>query len=62
MSLAACSAEQVWIGLDWICLATTHVLQDILAVLHKWGSLIAACDLQAKCGGVVKLKISLVAN
>ena len=26
----------VWIGLDWICLTTTHVLQDILAVLHKW--------------------------
>ena len=25
-----------WIGLDWICLTTTHVLQDILAVLHKW--------------------------
>ena len=24
-----------WIGLDWICLTTTHVLQDILAVLHK---------------------------
>ena len=23
------------IGLDWICLTTTHVLQDILAVLHK---------------------------
>ena len=23
-----------WIGLDWICLMTTHVLQDILAVLH----------------------------
>ena len=23
------------IGLDWICLATTHVLQDILAVLHR---------------------------
>ena len=22
--------------LDWICLTTTHVLQDILAVLHKW--------------------------
>ena len=22
-------------GLDWICLTTTHVLQDILAVLHK---------------------------
>ena len=21
--------------LDWICLTTTHVLQDILAVLHK---------------------------
>ena len=27
-----------WIGLDWICLTTTHVLQDILAVLHKWMS------------------------
>ena len=26
------------IGLDWICLKTTHVLQDILAVLHKWMS------------------------
>ena len=25
-------------GLDWICLTTTHVLQDILAVLHKWMS------------------------
>ena len=24
------------IGLDWICLTTTHVLKDILAVLHKW--------------------------
>ena len=24
-----------WIGLDWICLTTTHVLQVILAVLHK---------------------------
>ena len=24
------------IGLDWSCLTTTHVLQDILAVLHKW--------------------------
>ena len=24
------------IELDWICLTTTHVLQDILAVLHKW--------------------------
>ena len=23
------------IGLDWICLTTTHVLQDILAILHK---------------------------
>ena len=22
------------IGLDWICLTTTHILQDILAVLH----------------------------
>ena len=27
---------QVEVGwLDWICLTTTHVLQDILAVLHK---------------------------
>ena len=25
----------LWIGLDCICLTTTHVLQDILAVLHK---------------------------
>ena len=24
--------------LDWICLTTTHVLQDILAVLHKYTS------------------------
>ena len=24
-----------YIELDWICLTTTHVLQDILAVLHK---------------------------
>ena len=24
-----------WIGLDWICLTTTHILQDILAVLPK---------------------------
>ena len=26
-----------WIGLDWICFTTTHVLKDILilAVLHK---------------------------
>ena len=23
------------LGLDWICLSTTHVLQDILSVLHK---------------------------
>ena len=22
-----------WIGLDWICLTTTHVLEDILPVL-----------------------------
>ena len=28
--------EITMIGLDWICLTTTHVLQDILAVLHKW--------------------------
>ena len=27
--------QNFWIGLDYICLTTTHVLQDILAVLHK---------------------------
>ena len=35
---AACDLEatiHACIGLDWICLTTTHVLQDILAVLHK---------------------------
>ena len=31
-----CLSLALWIGLDWICLTTTHVLQDILAVLHKW--------------------------
>ena len=51
-----------WIGLDWICLTTTHVHQDILAVLYKYGSLIAACALQFKSGGVVKLRISSGAN
>ena len=25
----------IWIGLDCICLTTTHVLKDILAVFHK---------------------------
>ena len=32
-----------WIGLDWICLTTTHVLQDILAVLTQsyWSALVA---------------------
>ena len=29
------SISQDWIGLDCICLTTTHVLRDILAVLHK---------------------------
>ena len=28
------------IGLDWICLTTTHVLQDILAVLRGNGTII----------------------
>ena len=32
-----------WIGLDF--LTTAHVLQDILAVLHKYGSLTAAYNL-----------------
>ena len=31
-----------WIVLDCICLTMTHVLQDILAILHKWGSPISA--------------------
>ena len=37
--LCACDVpvieKPLLIGLDWICLTTTHVLQDILAVLHK---------------------------
>ena len=31
-----------WIALHCICLTSTQVLRDILAVLHKWGSPIAA--------------------
>ena len=31
----------LWIGLDWICLTTTHVLRDILAVLPTLSSLAA---------------------
>ena len=34
----SCLGVHAWMhsnfGLDWICLTTTHVLQDILAVLH----------------------------
>ena len=34
--LQATSQHWVWVSwLDWVCLTTTHVLQDILAVLHR---------------------------
>ena len=36
------SAKNRMIGLDWIGLTTTHVLLDILAILHRYGSLITA--------------------
>ena len=32
--------------LDWICLTTTRILQDILGVLHMQSSLISAYPLQ----------------
>ena len=45
-----------WVGdwLDWVCLTTTHVLQDILAVLHRLMSLkscfhsLKSCPIQVR--------------
>ena len=45
-----------WIGLDSICLTTTHVLKDILGVFHKQDFLNSLCSVNKLQSAVVLLR------